>query len=70
MVFNSRLMQPLFTRLANLLQNALCATEQMRSPEARIPKLSLPSFSQDFLYFSNLLMTNMTIPLCGFRIHE
>jgi hypothetical protein len=30
MVFNSRLTQPLFTRLANLLQNALCATEHMR----------------------------------------
>src|SRR5882724_12632652 len=35
MVFNSRLMHPLFTRLVNLLQNALSATRQMqlRSPE-------------------------------------
>jgi hypothetical protein len=30
MVFNSRLMQPLFTRLANLLQNVPGATEHMR----------------------------------------
>src|ERR1043166_3941221 len=27
-VFNSRLTQPLFTRLPNLLQNTLCASEQ------------------------------------------
>src|SRR5205809_2493089 len=29
-VFSSRLTQPLFTRLANLLQNTLCASAQTR----------------------------------------
>jgi len=71
MVFNSRLMQPLFTRMANLLQNALRANEQMqfRSHSAN-SKTIVTEFSQDFLCFSNLLMTNTTIPLCAFRIHE
>jgi hypothetical protein len=64
--FNSRLTQPLFTELANLLQNALFATDQMRlrSPEVRIPKQSY-QISQDFLYVSNLPMTNITISLCA-----
>src|SRR6476469_6747890 len=50
--FNSWLMHPLFTELANLLQNALFATEQMglRSPELRIPKQSY-QISQDFFTF-------------------
>src|SRR6478609_3516242 len=50
--FNSRLTQPLFTELANLLQNALFATDQMRlrSPELRIPKQSY-QISQDFFTF-------------------
>jgi hypothetical protein len=63
--FNSGLTQPLFTELANLLQNALFATEQMglRSPELRIPKQSY-QISQDFLYVSNLPMTNITVSLC------
>jgi hypothetical protein len=64
--FNSRLTQPLFTELASLLQNALFATDQMRlrSPELRIPKQSY-QISQDFLYVSNLPMTNITISLCA-----
>jgi hypothetical protein len=63
--FNSGLTQPLFTELANLLQNALFATDQMRlrSPELRIPKQSY-QISQDFLYVSNLPMANITIPFC------
>jgi hypothetical protein len=63
--FNSGLTQPLFTELANLLQNALFATDQMRlrSPELRIPKQSY-QISQDFPYVSNLPMTNITISLC------
>jgi hypothetical protein len=57
-------MQPLFTELANLLQNALFATGEMglQSPELRIPKQSY-RISQDFLYVSNLFMANATIPL-------
>jgi hypothetical protein len=64
--FNSGLTQPLFTELANLLQNALFATDDMRlrSPELRIPKQSY-QISQDFLYVSNLTMTNITISLCA-----
>jgi hypothetical protein len=57
--------QPLFTELANLLQNALFATEQMRfkSQEPRIPN-NRYRISQDFPYGSNLLMANITIPFC------
>jgi hypothetical protein len=52
--------------LANLLQIALFATEQMelQSPELRIQKQSL-SISQDFLYVSNLFMANIAIPFCA-----
>src|SRR5437667_5432934 len=48
-VFASRLMQPLFTRLANLRQNAACASEQANS------KTIVTEPSQDFLYFCDLL---------------
>jgi hypothetical protein len=57
-------MQPLFTELTNLLQNALFATGEMRflSAELRIPQQSY-RISQDFLYVANLRMANTTIPL-------
>src|SRR5438132_5616062 len=48
-VFTSRLRQPLFTRLANLRQNAACASEQANS------KTIVTEPSQDFLYFCDLL---------------
>jgi hypothetical protein len=58
-------MHPLFTELANLLQNALFATEQMgcdlQSCELQNNRYRI---SQDFLYGSNLPMTNITIPFC------
>ena len=62
--FNSGLTQPLFTELANLLQNGLFATDQMplRSAESRIRKQSVSNFA-DLLYVSNLPMTNITISL-------
>ena len=63
--FNSRLTQPLFTELANLLENALFATEQMRcDPESCELQNNRYRISQDFLYVSNLPMANITIPFC------
>src|SRR6476660_7012953 len=70
--FNSGLTQPLFTELANLLQNALFATDRirLRSAEVRIPKQSY-QISQDFPYVSNVPMTNITVfTLRPFRVHE
>jgi hypothetical protein len=66
-LFNSRLTQPLFTELANLLQNALFATEQIgfAIPALQIPKRSVSKFRKFFLYVSNLSMTNITIPVCA-----
>jgi hypothetical protein len=66
-LFNSWLTQPLFTELANLLQNALFATGQigLRFPELQIPKQSLSNF-EDFLFLSNLPMANIPISFCAF----
>src|SRR5437868_11592398 len=54
-VFNSWLTQPLFTSLANLLQNVVRASKQANS------KTIVTEFSRDFLYFSDLLVTKITI---------
>ena len=61
--FNSALTQPLFTELANLLQNALFATGQieLQSTEAQFQG-NRYRISKDFLYLPNLRMANTTIP--------
>jgi hypothetical protein len=70
--FNSRLTHPLFTELANLLQNALFATGQMglQSPELRIPKQSLSNFARFSLRFQSVHGKYCDSILRAFRIHE
>src|SRR6266705_130215 len=60
MVLNSLLTQPLFTRMANLAQNAACASEKANS------KAIVTELSQDFLYFSHLLMPDSAMSPCAF----
>jgi hypothetical protein len=70
--FNSGLTQPLFTELANLLQNALFATGQMglQSPELRIPKQSLSNFARFSLRRQSVHGKYCDSILRAFRIHE
>jgi hypothetical protein len=71
-LFNSRLTQPLFTELANLLQNAVFATEQMRLrfPERQIPKQSLSNFERFSLPFQSARGKHFDSGLRVSRIHE
>src|SRR5436309_15531660 len=55
--FNSGLTQPLFTRLANLAQNTLCANSKTTI---------VTKSSRDFLYFLHLLMADIAISVCAF----
>jgi len=70
--FNSRLTQPLFTELANLLQNALFASEQMglRSLKAVNSKTIVIEFHKIFFTFQSAHEQHYDSTLRAFRIHE
>src|SRR5437762_1016744 len=65
-VFSSRLMHPLFTRLANLAQNppdANCSSRQRRRNRMQIgaphSQKTVTKLLKDFLYFSGLVMRSV-----------
>jgi hypothetical protein len=72
-VFISGLTHPLFTRMANLAQKTVCASEHwgsvrhseqnVRDPE--FPKKCYQVF-KDFVYFCNLLTRISSISICAF----
>jgi hypothetical protein len=69
--FNSRLMQPLFTELANLLQNALFATGQMIAiPKAANSTTIVIEFCEIFFTVPICPSQHYNATLRAFRIHE